>query len=56
MDIYILVGSLVRHALTLGGGYLVSSGLATQDQSAQIIGGLVAIGGLALSLFNKRKK
>ena len=56
MDIYTAIGSIVRHALTVGGGYLVASGIASQDQSAAIIGGLIALGGVALSIYNKRKK
>lgn len=56
MDIYLALGTLVRHALTTGGGYLVASGIATQDQTGQIIGGLIALGGVLLSLYNKRRK
>ena len=44
----------VRHALTFGGGSVVTSGLATQDEVNLGIGSVLTLLGLAWSMWNKR--
>lgn len=56
MELNKLIGSIVRHALTTAGGYFVANGLATQEQSTAIIGGIVALVGVLLSVYHKRVK
>ncbi len=49
-----LVLLLVRHALTAGGGWLVSEGLIDADQVQALTGGGLALAGVALSVIDKR--
>lgn len=51
MQDYIL--GIVRHLLTSAAGGLIAHGYLTTDQSQQIIGGLIAIIGVAWSLYQK---
>jgi len=51
-----IITSLVRHLLTLAGGYFVSKGLVDQVSSEAIIGGVVAAIGVGWSIVNKVKK
>jgi hypothetical protein len=56
MELNAVLGSLLRHGLTTLGGSLVASGIITAADSQAIIGGVVALGGVLLSLYNKKKK
>jgi len=47
------IAGIVRHVLTAIAGGLVTDGFATQDQATQIVGGLMAVIGIAWSLYNK---
>lgn len=51
---YQLLTAGARHALTAAGGYLVANGYATDSQSAQLIGGGLALIGIVWSYFNKK--
>ena len=46
---------LVRHALTLLGGYLAGQGKLDPSDSETIVGGLVALVGFVLSWRNKKE-
>jgi len=48
-----MVGGLVRHILTFGGGYLVTSGLLDAAQLETTIGAIIAVGGVVWSIFHK---
>lgn len=48
-----MVGGLVRHVLTFGGGFLVTNGTLTDGDLQAVIGGLLAIGGVLWSLWHK---
>ncbi len=59
-----VVQGILRHLLTLGGGLLITKGLASQDQinsvsalveSPTTIGGVVAIAGIVMSIFHKKQ-
>ncbi len=45
--------AFIRHGLTLGGGALVSSGLASDGEIATTAGAIVAVIGFAWSLHRK---
>lgn len=49
-----VVTLLARHALTAGGGYLVSKGLIDTGQAEILIGAGLAITGIAWSVIEKR--
>lgn len=51
---YQLLTAGIRHSLTAAGGYLVANGYATDSQSAQLIGGGLALVGIVWSYFNKK--
>jgi hypothetical protein len=50
-----IILGLVRHALTIAGGYLVARGVDGATVEA-IIGGLTAAAGLAWSVLEKRSR
>lgn len=50
-----MVLGLIRHAMTTAGGALVTNGVITQDDLTSIVGGALALLGIALSVWNKRK-
>lgn len=50
-----IVAALLRHGLTYLGGFLVSSGWLTQDQSTQAVGAVVALAGIAWSAYEKHQ-
>ena len=50
-----MILGLVRHGMTTGGGVLVANGTMTQDNMTAIVGGVLALVGVALSLWNKKK-
>ena len=47
--------SLIRHALTVGGGGLVSKGLISEDTLTSGIGALVTLVGIIWSIVSKLK-
>lgn len=46
---------ILRHILTSAGGAAVASGVVTQDQATSIIGGVVALVGVAWSIYSNRR-
>lgn len=50
-----ILAGLARHGLTWLGGYLVSQGWLTDDQSTQAIGAVVALAGIAWSAYEKHQ-
>jgi hypothetical protein len=55
MDKTLAIGSILRHALTTGGGYLVSSGLLAESDVEPLVGGLMVLVGIVWSLIQKRR-
>lgn len=49
-----IVAGLLRHALTYGGGMLVSAGYLDADQNSQIVGAVLTIIGVAWSAYQKQ--
>ena len=50
-----MIGGLVRHLLTTAGGALVAKGVIAATAVEPIIGGLMALFGVAWSLWRKKK-
>jgi hypothetical protein len=48
-----LIGMLIRHGMTVLGGYMVAGGYADEEIWQAITGGAVAAGGVALSFGEK---
>lgn len=48
--------ALIRHGLTTAGGGLIASGAVTGSQWQDVIGGLMALGAIAWSLYQKRQQ
>ena len=51
-----LLGGLLRHLLTTGGGALVGGGWLTEGQATEGIGAVMALIGLGLSMWDKRSR
>lgn len=49
------VTALIRHFLTTAGGILVSRGILTASDLEWIVGGLLTLGGILWSLYNKKR-
>ena len=49
------VASLIRHALTAAGGFLVAKGLASADQVAELAGAAATVIGTIWSIWKNRK-
>jgi hypothetical protein len=49
-----MVGPMIRHGATILGGYLMAQGYADESTVSQITGGLTAVGGVALSIMEKK--
>lgn len=49
------VKSLIRHALSAIGGYLVARGLVSTDQLPEIVGAIITIGSAAWGVWSKKK-
>jgi len=49
-----VIGGLVRHLLTFGGGFLVTNGTMSDGDLQAVVGGVIAIGGVFWSVFTKR--
>ena len=45
---------IIRHLGTFGGGYLVTDGLATQDEVTAAVGALVTLVGFGWSVYSKK--
>ncbi len=56
MTLEVLLGLLVRHALTTMGGGAIVQGLLAGDTVNQVVGCLTGILGVALSVKDKRAK
>lgn len=50
-----MVLGLVRHVLTFGGGFLVTSGVLTQTDMETAVGALVTLVGIVWSAMHKKK-
>jgi hypothetical protein len=48
--------AILRHALTAGGAYLVTSGCITSDQLTTIVGAIIAVAPVIWSLIQKRQQ
>jgi hypothetical protein len=51
-----MILGLIRHLLTGLGGYLVSVGLVTGDQSADLIGAVMVIASTGWSVYQKKQQ
>ncbi len=51
-----IVGSVIRHGATIIGGWLLSEGYADQAAAEAIAGGIVASGGVAWSVAEKKAR
>jgi hypothetical protein len=49
-----VIGGLIRHLLTFGGGFLVTNGTIAEAELQTLVGAAVAIGGVLWSIFAKR--
>jgi hypothetical protein len=49
-----LVGTLIRHTMTVVGGALVADGTVDEATWQTVTGGAVALGGVALSVAEKK--
>lgn len=45
---------LLRHVLTMAGGYLVAKGYVAEGDVETVVGATLALGGVAWSAFDKR--
>lgn len=50
------ISGLVRHALTFGGGFLITNGTITSDELGLGVGAIVTLGGIIWSVIAKMKK
>lgn len=46
---------VLRHLLTFGGGYLVSSGSLSSGEADAVVGAVVTLAGFAWSIYEKRR-
>lgn len=51
-----VAGILIRHGMTVFGGYLIAEGYADAEAVNEVTGGLIAMFGLGLSWLEKRKR
>lgn len=56
MDKKALIGLLLRHGLTIAGGVATGSGYLTESELQTGTGAVVALVGVLLSVFEKRKR
>lgn len=45
----------IRHVLTFGGGFVVAKGWLSAEELTAVVGGLLAVAGVAHSIYQKRK-
>jgi len=59
MELTVIIGSILRHALSALGAYLVAKGYVDADTAGglveQVAGGLLAVGTVAWSVFRTKK-
>lgn len=56
MDKKAFIGLLIRHGLTIAGGVATGSGYLTESELQTGTGAVVALVGVLLSVFEKRKR
>jgi hypothetical protein len=56
MDTKLLLGLLLRHGLTIAGGYATGAGIVSQADLQTGIGAAVALVGIVMSALEKRKR
>lgn len=56
MDKKAIVGLLIRHGLTIAGGIATGSGYLTESELQTGTGAIVALVGVLLSVFEKKKR
>lgn len=49
------LGMMIRHAMTGAAGAMVSSGMASADQTQAITGGAIALAAIVMSWIQKQK-
>ncbi len=49
-----MIYGLLRHVLTMAGGYLVAKGYVAEGDVETIVGAVLALGGVAWSALDKR--
>ncbi|WP_430448727.1 hypothetical protein [Rhodophyticola sp.] len=54
MFIQKMAGSIVRHGLTVAGGWLLAEGYTDEQTWATVTGGITAATGIAFSIFEKK--
>lgn len=47
------IGSILRHVLTFGGGFIVAKGWISEGLMLEIVGAIVTVGGAVWAMFNK---
>lgn len=50
---YAAIGALVRHALTVGAGYLAGQGIITTDEVDIAVGAIMGLAGIIWSIWRK---
>jgi len=50
------IASLIRHALTAAGGFLVAKGIASTEQLTEIVGALLSLASIGWSIKSNKKK
>jgi len=48
-----IAGPMIRHGATAAGGWLIAEGITDQATAQQVVGGIVAVGGIAMSFAEK---
>jgi hypothetical protein len=56
MDTKLLIGLIVRHSLTIAGGYATGTGLVTESDITTGVGAITALVGIVMSVLEKRKR
>jgi len=56
MDTKLLFGLLLRHGLTIAGGYATGAGIVSETELQTGLGALTALVGIVLSALDKRKR
>lgn len=51
-----MVFGLLRHVLTMAGGYLVAKGYVAEGDVETVVGATLALGGVAWSALDKRRR
>lgn len=51
-----IAGPIIRHGATVLGGWLLASGYADETSTQEVVGGLIALGGIVLSFAEKEMR